>query len=95
MMKSNEKMYFLYGYLYAKAEEIKKESKTEKTINEIIAEIIKAIEYGKEKDEENKEQIMISIKGEQQRCECGANVFTKITKERIKCNACGLDYEIE
>ena len=29
---------------------------------------------------------MISIKGEQQRCECGANVFTKITKERIKCN---------
>ena len=41
------------------------------------------------------EQTMLTVDGKRFRCECGANVFTRMSDDSFSCNACPAIYRGE
>ena len=68
-------------------------------IEDLIARKNKEIEELKEQLEKLKtivdNNVLITVNGENFRCSCGANVFTKYNNNTFKCHLCGREYEGE
>lgn len=93
----NEKMAFIHGYAYAKAEDLKRTDPTYKDseLNDIISELLNSLvsELTSQNIEKFEPQsVMPQLNGEPFHCECGCNVFTKINPTDYKCNACPNTY---